>query len=230
MIVYKATNKLNGKSYIGQTTYTIKHRKKDHLSAARTRSDNSVFHKAIRKYGSTVFVWEILSYCKNKSELDLLEAKFIKFYKSHVSNGGYNLTYGGEGMCGYQPSHKTRSIWKQQRLGNQHAKGFKHSEAFKKAMRSRMSGNRNPMAGTKSPMRGKVGSDNHRFKKYVIICPDESSFVVHGIKNFCDNFKEERLHYSALIKVAKNKQVVHKGYKCRDYDDNLDYCLPCWGI
>ena len=49
-IVYKITNKKNGKSYIGKTEYSLKHRWNRHLSSARNGSKFR-FHSAIRKYG-----------------------------------------------------------------------------------------------------------------------------------------------------------------------------------
>jgi len=49
-IVYKITNKKNGKSYIGKTEYSLEHRWNRHLSSAKNGSKFR-FHSAIRKYG-----------------------------------------------------------------------------------------------------------------------------------------------------------------------------------
>ena len=94
-IIYKATNKLNGKCYIGQTTSTLEKRQHKHLYDARWGSQ--YFYKAIRKYGEENFEWEILCECENKIILDIIETFKIMVNKSHVSEGGYNCTWGGDG-------------------------------------------------------------------------------------------------------------------------------------
>lgn len=50
--IYKITNKINGKVYIGKTTKTVQERWKEHLRESRTeRSENRPLYRAIRKYG-----------------------------------------------------------------------------------------------------------------------------------------------------------------------------------
>lgn len=58
MIIYKATNILNGKSYIGLTTRDLNERKLEHLR--HTYTENTYFHKAINKYGKENFIWEVI--------------------------------------------------------------------------------------------------------------------------------------------------------------------------
>lgn len=48
--IYKITNNINGKIYIGQTKTSIERRFISHKSAAR-RGINYILYKAIRKYG-----------------------------------------------------------------------------------------------------------------------------------------------------------------------------------
>jgi group I intron endonuclease len=104
MIIYKATNSLNGKSYIGQTIYDIEFRKNSHLSEAQR--DNLPFHNALLKY-KQYFKWTILEKCKSKSELDEMEFHYIKQYNTLMPDG-YNLTLGGEGSHGRITSEKTK--------------------------------------------------------------------------------------------------------------------------
>lgn len=54
MIVYKATNKLNDKVYIGITTKTLRHRMSIHKKDAKVK--NTYFYRAIRKYGFDNFI------------------------------------------------------------------------------------------------------------------------------------------------------------------------------
>lgn len=90
MIVYKATNKKNGKIYIGQTVNTLKERN-------RTRKyGKSIFDYAFRKYGEDGFDWEILEEVDNIDLLNERESYWIEFYNSTDRKIGYNLKGGGD--------------------------------------------------------------------------------------------------------------------------------------
>ena len=89
-IIYKITNKVNGKSYIGQTRYTIEFRLKQH----QHKKDNTYFHNAIHKYGIENFSIEILEEC-NIEDLNSREIFYIAKYNTFKD--GYNLTIGGDG-------------------------------------------------------------------------------------------------------------------------------------
>ena len=94
MIIYKATNILNNKSYIGLTTRTLKERKLEHLR--HLDIENTYFHKAIKKYGKDNFIWEVLNDTANTiEELQELEIKYIKELNT-LSPNGYNISTGGE--------------------------------------------------------------------------------------------------------------------------------------
>ncbi len=88
--IYKITNKVNGKSYIGQTRYTVEFRWKQH----QFKKDNCHFHNAIKKYGVDNFTVEILEECEFK-DLDSREMFYIAKYDTF--NNGYNSTIGGDG-------------------------------------------------------------------------------------------------------------------------------------
>jgi group I intron endonuclease len=103
MIIYKITNKVNGKIYIGQTTRSIKFRWKRHVEAARYTS-NSILHKAIRKYGEHSFEIELIEYADDKVSLNEKEIFWISHFNSTDSSIGYNITKGGA-----SPSHKPKA-------------------------------------------------------------------------------------------------------------------------
>ena len=95
--IYKYTNILDQKSYIGQTV-NLKHRKYTHSISKR----NDEFHSALRKFGIDNFNFEILEYVeasskqKLKNILNELEVKYIEKFNTKYPNG-YNMTRGGEG-------------------------------------------------------------------------------------------------------------------------------------
>jgi group I intron endonuclease len=94
-VIYKITNKINGKCYIGFSS-NITHRLKSHIKAAK-EGKGFTFHKALRNYGIENFTWEIVEQSENGFQLlSEREPFYIKFYHSHISENGYNVTYGGE--------------------------------------------------------------------------------------------------------------------------------------
>ena len=109
MIIYKATNIINGNIYIGKTVKKLERRIVSHYSTAKNRTNVfSYFHRAIRKYGEENFKWEILCETDNENKLNSLEKFYIACYsKMHKI---YNMTDGGEGTTGYK--HDEESIKK----------------------------------------------------------------------------------------------------------------------
>lgn len=91
--IYKITNTINNKIYIGQTVNPQKRWLK-HLSVARSDYKyNSYFYNAINKYGSDNFKFEVIEEC-NVLCMDERESFWIKELNSLTPNG-YNLTPGG---------------------------------------------------------------------------------------------------------------------------------------
>ena len=88
--IYKITNKINGNSYIGQSS-NIENRIQQHFFYYE--HENSVLHSAIKKYGGKNFSWEILEEC-SLDELNEKEKYWIKYYDTH--HNGYNCTSGGQ--------------------------------------------------------------------------------------------------------------------------------------
>ena len=97
-LLYKATNKNNGKVYVGQTCYSLARRKARHFTDAR-HGRGSVFHRAIRKHGESAFVFEVLVIGPAGRWMDALEIAAISAYGSLVEQG-YNVSEGGCGSRG----------------------------------------------------------------------------------------------------------------------------------
>lgn len=94
-IIYKYTNKKNGKIYIGQTINPSQ-RFNQHKSSAfneRDKSYNYPLHRAFRKYGIEQFDYEVIASTEDTEALNLLERYFIEKFDS-IKNG-YNILEGG---------------------------------------------------------------------------------------------------------------------------------------
>jgi group I intron endonuclease len=94
MIIYKVTSKTSNKSYIGQSTKRLNDRKHSHIKNVKA-GVKTKFYNAIRKYGESDFVWEIIDNAENKELLNELEIKYISKYDTYKT--GYNMTLGGDG-------------------------------------------------------------------------------------------------------------------------------------
>lgn len=96
-VIYKITNMINGKSYIGQTI-DLARRKETHKRDALIGCHN-VLHRAIRKYGWDAFVWSILFEDDDEDQawMDWWEIKMIAKHGTLLPNG-YNMTAGGKGI------------------------------------------------------------------------------------------------------------------------------------
>lgn len=98
--IYKITNQINGKCYIGQSV-KIERRWYNEKTRAFNPDSNEYNYprsQAFRKYGLENFKFEIIEECLME-ELNEKEQYYIKYYNSLVPNG-YNLTLGGSNSAG----------------------------------------------------------------------------------------------------------------------------------
>lgn len=94
--IYKITNKINGKIYIGQTTKTLEERFQKHCWGTTIKDKyhlNMAIKKAIKKYGKENFTIELIEEVE-LDKLDEREVYWISFYNSYYK--GYNCTLGGQ--------------------------------------------------------------------------------------------------------------------------------------
>lgn len=99
--IYKITNKINGKIYIGQTIHKIQYRFREHCNGIKYllkhRKNVSYLQKAILKYGKENFIIEEIDTAVSEEDMDNKEIFWIDKYNSTDRNIGYNITKGGEG-------------------------------------------------------------------------------------------------------------------------------------
>ena len=100
MQVYSLTNHVNSKIYVGVTSRTIDERWKEHLGCSMKKPKYAIHH-AIAKYGELNFSINELQFCNSVEELFDAEKKWIIQLRTHISQNGYNMTFGGEGVIGH---------------------------------------------------------------------------------------------------------------------------------
>lgn len=143
MLIYKTTNLINGKIYIGQELMD----KSDYFGSGH------LIKLAIKKYGKNSFNKEILEICSSIEQLNDREKYWISFYNSTNKEIGYNISKGGqagkllevESKKGlsydeYYGIEKSRSIKKkmsQKRLGKPHIyKNISKEDVYQKISNS----------------------------------------------------------------------------------------------
>lgn len=226
MLIYKITNKLNEKVYIGQTTKTLDHRKKGHIQAAKDGVNHHLYN-AMNKYGIENFVFEEICKASTKSELNYLEAKYILEYDS-VRNG-YNMGYGGDNNVMDSPIVKEKhdAIMRSDDVRlkisqsmKQYRKENPFSENHRKKISEKLKGNKH-FAGHHITNEHKEALNKSHYKK--VYCIDHDNNIVAKFDNVqsaskwwfnngYDTVKNE-LSLCDRIKYSNKKNIYIKGLK-----------------
>jgi|LakMenEpi03Aug12_release.lakeMendotaPanAssembly.Ray.scaffolds.fasta_scaffold47636_2 group I intron endonuclease len=136
-IIYKTTNLINGKIYIGQDS----HNNSKYLGSGK------LIKASIKKYGSENFTKEILEECDTKELLNVREVYWILYYNSTTSEIGYNISKGGN-----QPLLGRPKTEEERRAQSLKLKGHIVSEETRKKLSKKLK-------GKKSWNEGKCHSD-----------------------------------------------------------------------
>jgi group I intron endonuclease len=86
--VYKTTNLINGKIYVGQLSRIDE----------SYRGSGTILRSAIEKYGKQNFIRETIEVCRTRDEMNERERYWIAALQSQNKNVGYNIADGGEGV------------------------------------------------------------------------------------------------------------------------------------
>lgn len=200
--VYKITNKVNNKVYIGITSKGISARWKEHIYSAEHGCPFKL-HNAIRKYGKENFSIELIDFCNSWEELTEKEQYYISEYKSLQDEFGYNMTEGGDGTFGRTHSEETKEKIRQKAIGREvtEATRLKLSEAGKVITEAREA-YRNS---------GNIGSSR---RKPVLQYTKDGYFIAE----YCGVNEASRLtgiHVTTLSNALKNRNVI--GSKVNPY-------------
>ncbi len=194
--IYKITNKITGKCYIGETMQkTPEARWKGHRRFNDTKRTCPVLAAAIKKHGIDNFKFEVLIICFDEDRF-IYEREYIKKYNSQVPNG-YNILPGGEGFH----ANKTNNfdLFRE-----------KHKESMKKVDIS--ASVKNSKIFRKAVDEGRVGGKAHRGGK-------PSTETKSKIKSSVVNYYKET-HNLHAINIEKHREAMTKavGRKIAQYN------------
>ena len=188
MIIYKATNILNNKTYIGQTIQPLERRKTDHLGKA-THETTNYFHSAIRKYGKDNFRWQVICICSNVDLLNEQEQYYIAFYDS--INNGYNLRSGGENyILSKETKRKISKAMKGLMMGEKnHMYNKSHSEETKRKISESEKGKKLSDKTKRKISESTKGAKNHNYGKHHSVDTKRKMSIAH-LRRWKDAKKE----------------------------------------
>lgn len=200
--IYKITNNINGKIYIGQTKNTVECRFNSHIKSipsyvANNRTSIKLYN-AMKKYGVDNFSVETIEECPYE-KLNEREIFWIKEFNSRDSNIGYNICKGGEGgtggphFTGHKHSEETKKQMSIDRMGSKNANfgnRWNQSDELKKRHSELSSGENNGMFGKKqsdeSNLKNRLShlgkrkmSNDEIYPKYRLISPNDINYYLN---------------------------------------------------
>lgn len=108
--IYKITNDINGKAYIGKTLSSIQQRWREHRDdRTKRKTEHRPLYTAMNKYGVEHFHIEEIEEC-SADKANEREKYWITFYDTY--HNGYNATFGGDGKP-YVDNKVIISLWNQ---------------------------------------------------------------------------------------------------------------------
>ena len=216
--IYKITNTVNNKSYIGYTTDP-----QARWEGHRHNQGSALVFQAIKKYGLDKIEFEVIA-----EDTINNEQSYIDRYNTLAPNG-YNLTEGGD----LPPNHKGKTYkeiygadWKQQIAKRQQANKGKHNMPHTKATKKKLSianqGKGNPMYGKKHSKKTlrliseskkglHHGAGNPNAKRFLLISPDGKQHTADGnLRQLCASLN---LSHATIRKSYELNRPMRSGWR-----------------
>ena len=211
--IYKITNTLTGKCYIGETQEKDpEDRWKGHMRAINRNTGCPALRDAIHKYGADNFKFEVLIICFDEDRF-IYEKEYIKKYNSQVPHG-YNILPGGEGGGFHGKKHTSSTIEKIKKgISRFRKENPNYFETYREKLRKSMekvdisSAVKNSEKYMKAVEEGRVGGKLHKQSEET-----KEKIRQSGLKYF-------REHDSHVVNIEKhrNTMALIKGRKIKQY-------------
>ena len=210
--IYKITNEVNGKLYIGKTSFSVKKRFKRHLYEAKRGKLDYPLYKAMEKYGYDNFTITTIEEIPDE-ELSEREIYWINFYNTYIKNGkGYNCTLGGEGNK-IISEEEVNALWNEG-YGVQYISNvLKHDRS---AIRSILKNNDN-YSTEESNKRGDSFQSYYRFKP--VSRYDVDGKYIDTFRNMKEAERQTQISEKSIYLGVHKKQLLVGGFQWRFCDD-----------
>lgn len=191
--VYKITNLVNQKAYIGITTRDPVQRWWEHCNNAQKGSDYFI-HQAIRKHGEDSFSFQVIIQTKDIVYLKELEILMIAEHGTHMSTQkGYNKTWGGDGAA-FANKHGAVLASTGQRIGLVDCNDPRWETGEIISCRYGIKHKDNTRLSDYAKTR--TGNKNGNAKRFKLVSPSGEEHEIHG--NCREYVERLGLKYSAL--------------------------------
>lgn len=215
-LIYKVTNKINGKIYIGQT----------HFRNDKYLGSGKIITAAIEKHGRDNFVKEYIDVASCQEDLDEKEKYWIKELNAQDKNIGYNIADGGwnDFTMNEEIKEKISNTLKGKFVGeNAFRHGIKLSDEHKAAISKALKGRKKTTAFKKHLSKinkGKKHSKEAKIKMSVSATGRvKSKETIEKIKN---SLLARNFHWSEEQKEKIRNSNINKHQKHSKYVDVLD--------
>lgn len=249
--IYCIENLINNKKYIGQSVNII-NRKQNHFSKLKNgHHENLYLQRAYDKYGAENFIFYIVvQTIKDKELLNTLEIFYVKYFKTHISEGGYNFSFGGNAsLRNMKHTKEAKEKISQSKRGkkrkpfsaewrrkiSENASKYRHKEETKKFLSESRMGPDNPFYNKKhSEETKRKMSEFHMGRQNSLgrVAPEEEreirSYATQGEKRKKSSSKyvgvfwnKNENKWSSAIK--KNQKIYNLGYFQTEEEAALAY-------
>jgi group I intron endonuclease len=182
MFIYKVTNNITGKVYVGKREIP------DDWSSYY--GSGKIIKHSLKKYGKENFTKEIIEECKTKQELNERERYWIKKLNTLQPNG-YNISDGGDWGDTFTNNPNRESIREKYRQRTKGKGNPMYGKHHTKAAKLKVSiANTGRLVGDKNPSRrpeirkilrdGKLGIKNPLAKRWIVVYPDGKKLHING--------------------------------------------------
>jgi group I intron endonuclease len=216
--IYRLTNILTGKVYIGKTTTALKNRLKGHLRDV-SEGAQTILHRSIRKHGFSNFTAEVIFNCFREEDLSDMEKFFIVEHDCCLLDGkdkGYNMTRGGEGFSSEEAGNLARRLLEE---GKHPWQGERGSEMAKVREAKKLAEGRHHLAGEASfdlhsriaKARVAAGTHNLQGPAGAAKTSEQQKALVSSGKHVLQGERGKAMHARLL---AEGKHPGKKVYDC----------------